>query len=43
VQNQTSRALLFAQVIGPGQVRVTPDTSATLPATSPRFDRRILP
>jgi flagella basal body P-ring formation protein FlgA len=41
VQNPTSRALLFAEVIGPGQVRITPDAPATLPTASARFDRRI--
>jgi flagella basal body P-ring formation protein FlgA len=41
VQNLTSRALLFAEVIGPGQVRITPDAPAALPTPPPRFDRRI--
>jgi hypothetical protein len=41
VQNLTSHAFLFAQVIGPGQVRVTPDAPAALPTQPARFDRRI--
>jgi flagella basal body P-ring formation protein FlgA len=43
VQNMTSKAFLFAQVIGPGQVRVTPDAPAALPIAPARFDRRIYP
>ena len=40
VQNLTSRAYLFAQVIGPGRVRITPGSPAlaSLPA---RFDQRL--
>jgi flagellar basal body P-ring formation protein FlgA len=48
VQNLTSHAFLFAQVIGPGKVRVTPDSpaplansSAALPTAPARFDRRV--
>ncbi|WP_428486613.1 flagellar basal body P-ring formation chaperone FlgA [Rhodopila sp.] len=37
VQNRNSRALLTAQVIGPGLVRVTPDE---LPTATTRYDRR---
>jgi flagella basal body P-ring formation protein FlgA len=40
VQNTTSHAFLFAQVVGPGRVRVTPDAPAALPTQPPRFDRR---
>lgn len=39
VQNMSSHALLFAQVVGPGQVRVTPDAPAAYPAAQTRFDR----
>jgi flagella basal body P-ring formation protein FlgA len=41
VQNITSHAYLFAQVVGPGQVRVTPDAPAALPTVPVRFDRRM--
>ncbi|MGD0104860.1 MAG: flagellar basal body P-ring formation chaperone FlgA [Rhodopila sp.] len=41
VQNTTSHAFLFAKVIGPGQVEVTPDAPAALPTQPARFDRRI--
>jgi flagella basal body P-ring formation protein FlgA len=41
VQNQTSHALLFAEVIGPGQVRVMPDSAGALPPPSAHFDRRL--
>jgi flagella basal body P-ring formation protein FlgA len=37
VQNQSSRVLVTAEVIGPGTVRVLPDA---LPAANARFDRR---
>ena len=43
VQNLTSRAFLFAEVVGPGQVRVTPDAPAALqtaPAALRSADRR---
>jgi flagella basal body P-ring formation protein FlgA len=40
VQNITSHAFLFAQIIGPGQVRVMPDAPAALPTQPARFDRR---
>jgi flagellar basal body P-ring formation protein FlgA len=43
VQNTTSHAFLFAQVIGPGQVRVTPDAPPALPTQPARFDRRVGP
>jgi flagella basal body P-ring formation protein FlgA len=41
VQNMTSHAFLFAQVVGPGQVRVTPDAPPALPMAPARFDRRL--
>jgi flagella basal body P-ring formation protein FlgA len=41
VQNITSHAFLFAQVVGPGQVRVTPDAPPALPTQPARFDRRV--
>jgi flagellar basal body P-ring formation protein FlgA len=41
VQNITSHAFLFAQVVGPGQVRVTPDAPPALPTAPARFDRRL--
>jgi flagella basal body P-ring formation protein FlgA len=41
VQNMTSHAFLFAQVVGPGQVRVTPDAPPALPTAPARFDPRI--
>jgi flagella basal body P-ring formation protein FlgA len=41
VQNTTSHAFLFAEVIGPGQVRVTPDAPPALPTAPVRYDRRI--
>ncbi|HVZ08421.1 flagellar basal body P-ring formation chaperone FlgA [Rhodopila sp.] len=37
VQNMNSRALLMAQVIGPGLVRVTPDAPAIYPAGTGRM------
>jgi flagella basal body P-ring formation protein FlgA len=40
VQNLTSRAYLFAQVIGPGRVRVTPGSPA-LASVPARFDQRL--
>lgn len=39
VQNITSHAYLFAQVVGPGQVRVTPDAPPALPIAVARYDR----
>ena len=39
VENMTSHAFLFAQVVGPGQVRVTPDAPVALPTVPARFDR----
>jgi flagella basal body P-ring formation protein FlgA len=41
VQNQTSHAVLFAEVVGPGQVRVIPDSAGALPPPSANLDRRI--
>ena len=41
VQNMTSHAFLFAQVVGPGQVRVTPDAPGALQTVPARFNRRI--
>jgi flagella basal body P-ring formation protein FlgA len=43
VQNMTSHAFMFAQVIGPGKVRVTPDSPPALPTAPARFDRRLEP
>ena len=40
VQNITSKAFLYARVVGPGQVRVTPDVQATQLAASVRTDSR---
>jgi flagellar basal body P-ring formation protein FlgA len=40
VQNMTSHAYLFAQVVGPGQVRITPDAPPALPTVPTPFDRR---
>jgi flagella basal body P-ring formation protein FlgA len=40
VQNTTSHAFLFAQIVGPGQVRVTPDAPPALPTVPVRFERR---
>jgi flagellar basal body P-ring formation protein FlgA len=40
VQNTTSHAFLFAEVIGPGQVRISSDSPAALPTVPARFDRR---
>jgi flagella basal body P-ring formation protein FlgA len=41
VQNLTSHAYLVAEVIGPGKVRVTPESPAALQTVPTRFDRRI--
>jgi flagellar basal body P-ring formation protein FlgA len=41
VQNLTSHAFLFAQVVGPGKVRITPDSPPALPTAPARFDRRL--
>jgi flagella basal body P-ring formation protein FlgA len=41
VQNLTSHAYLVAEVIGPGKVRVTPESPAALQTLPTRFDRRI--
>jgi flagella basal body P-ring formation protein FlgA len=38
VQNMNSHALLFAEVVGPGQVRVTPDAPPALPTAPVRYD-----
>ena len=40
VQNLTSKAFLFAEVTGPGQVRVNPDAGAALPTLPARYDSR---
>ena len=40
VQNLTSKAFLFADVTGPGQVRVTPDAGSALPTLPARYDSR---
>lgn len=40
VQNLTSKAFLFAEVTGPGQVRVTPDAGSALPTLPARYDSR---
>ena len=42
VQNMSSKAFLFAQVIGPGQVRVTPDAPAAFATAPARFDRPLV-
>jgi flagella basal body P-ring formation protein FlgA len=39
VQNLNSHALLSAEIIGPGQVRVTPDAPPGLPTAQARYDR----
>jgi flagella basal body P-ring formation protein FlgA len=39
VQNINSHAFLFAQVVGPGQVRITPDAPAAQRTVPARFDR----
>jgi flagella basal body P-ring formation protein FlgA len=41
VQNMTSHAFMYAEVVGPGQVRITPDAPAALPTSPARYDRRI--
>ena len=41
VQNLNSKAFLFAQVVGPGQVRVTADAPPALAAAPARFDRSV--
>lgn len=41
VQNLTSKAFLVAEVTGPGQVRVMPNGSATLPTVAARYDSRL--
>jgi flagellar basal body P-ring formation protein FlgA len=40
VQNMTSHAFLFARVVGPGQVRVTPNAPAALQTVPARYARR---
>ncbi len=40
VQNLTSHAYLFAEVIGPGRVRVTPGAPTALASVPARYDRR---
>jgi flagella basal body P-ring formation protein FlgA len=42
VQNLTSHAYLFAQVIGAGRVRVTPDSPAALSMVPARYDQRLV-
>jgi hypothetical protein len=37
----SSHALLFAQVIGPGKVRVTTDSPPAQPTATARYDRRL--
>jgi flagella basal body P-ring formation protein FlgA len=39
VQNINSHAFLYAQVVGPGQVRITPDAPAAQRTVPARFDR----
>jgi flagella basal body P-ring formation protein FlgA len=39
VQNLNSHAFLFAEVVGPGHVRITPDAPAALRTAPARFDR----
>jgi flagella basal body P-ring formation protein FlgA len=41
VQNLTSHAFLFAEVVGPGRVRITPDSPPALPTAPARYDRRL--
>src|SRR5271165_1739372 len=41
VQNINSRLFLFARVVGPGQVSVTPDAPAAFQTIPARFDRRV--
>jgi flagellar basal body P-ring formation protein FlgA len=41
VQNITSHAYLFAQVVARGQVRVTPDAPPASLSAPPRFDRQV--
>lgn len=41
VQNISSHAFLFAEVVGPGQVRVMPDAPAALPTAPVRFDQLV--
>jgi flagella basal body P-ring formation protein FlgA len=41
VQNLASHAFLFAEVVGPGRVRVTPDAPPALPTAPARYDRRL--
>jgi hypothetical protein len=41
VQNLTSHAFLFAEVVGPGKVRITPDSPPALQTAPARFDRRL--
>ncbi len=43
VQNLNSRALLTAQVIGPGLVRVTPDAPPALPSATVRYNQSVAP
>ena len=42
VQNLSSKAFLYAEVVGPGQVRITPGAAPALPTAPARFDRRRL-
>ncbi len=42
VQNLSSRAILFAQVIGPGKVRVTPESPALLQGAPVRYDQQAI-
>jgi flagella basal body P-ring formation protein FlgA len=41
VQNTTSHLFLFARVVGPGQVSVTPDSAGAFTTIPPRSDPRI--
>jgi flagella basal body P-ring formation protein FlgA len=41
VQNTNSHLFLFGQVVGPGQVTVTPDAPAAFQALPARLDRRV--
>jgi flagella basal body P-ring formation protein FlgA len=40
IQNPNSRLYLFGQIVGPGQVNVTPDAPAAFQTLPARFDRR---
>jgi flagellar basal body P-ring formation protein FlgA len=41
VQNPTSHAFLFAEVVGPGKVQITPDSPPAFQTVPPRYDQRL--